>query len=191
MYELERLLEQVNKKTRFFAFESNAKVFLFDGFTLDIFYLPESFKIMNEKIIHKGIQLELEDCIFLQDIVTRNVDKRISRNNESLLDNYNFSELINSNFLDNYNNIEMFENNNINKIIWDFIYRIVNRKKIIKKCSKKCPWSFLCNLNFCNQSDANLFFKHLLSNIIDISIEKGQNKAMLLFKEINKKFCLD
>lgn len=188
MYELERLLEQVNKKTRFFAFESNAKVFLFDGFTLDIFYLPESFKIVNDKIIHKGIQLELEDCIFLQDIVIRNVDKRISRNNESLLDNYNFSELINSNFIDNYNNIEMFENNNINKIIWDFIYRIVNRQKIVRKCNKKCPWNHLCNLLFCNQSDANFFFEQLLSTITGVYIEQGKNKAMLLFKEINKRF---
>lgn len=191
MYELERILEQVNKKTRFFVFESNEKMFLFDGFTLDIFSLPESFKIVDEKVVHIGIQLEMLDCIFLQDIVTRNVDKRIVGNNENLLSNYNFSELINSNFLRDYENTEMIENNKINKIIWSFVYRIVYKKKIIKKCRKKCTWNFLCNLHLCNQFDANLFFKQLLSKITSIYIEKGQNKAMLLFKEINKKFYLD
>ncbi len=191
MYELERLLEQVNKKTRFFTFESNGRVFLFDGFTLDIFFLPETFRILDGKIVHNNIQVEMQDCIFLQDIVTRNIDKKISEKNEYLLSNYNFTELINSNFLRNCKNNEMVENNNINKVIWSFIYRIVNKKKIIKKCSKKCPWNFLCNLEYCNQAEANFFFEKLLSNITDVYMEKGKNMAMLLYKEMNKKFCMD
>ncbi len=117
IYEMDRLMSEINKRNRFYAFWNDNKLILFDDFTCNYYHLPNHFYLKDEEVSYSNnLDKILENLILLKYITEKKINvnnfcnKNIKLNYEdydSLFENVNYrlsyessqSEVIFQNYL--------------------------------------------------------------------------------------------
>jgi hypothetical protein len=178
LYEIERIIKQINKKNRFYFNELNRKIYIFDCLSFNVYVLPNCFSINEEKLLYYiDNGNEYENSILLSDIISTSFRiPKYQANNEPLpLYKFDFNKISEKNYKDD-------------SVLAKYFCRIVNKELIhLHNCNlcEKCIWKYICDFDssseFCIiQKDKG--FEKLINKLFSVLKDNDPDTIINYFK---------
>lgn len=175
IYELTRQIAEINRKNRFAFFSIEQDYVIYDGWTGNMCYLPQGFKIIDKQLFYDGND-EYFSVVFLTTILNQKPDYfSINKGKKSKI----LTKLvkINEKKLDEiYNSFTSKKNNNCTKYLLPLLnFQVSNSNN--SYCDN-CWCQYLCSNKFPTNKYRCERFKEIIIKLLIIIVKQSKQKKL-------------